>query len=407
MLSAMPHGPGAFLRVVVFRGALVASALGTAAAGAAAEPPAGTAPSEGTPTSATPKTIDEFLASVEGDVITRRRIVREIGPMEEGEEPAQYERKVYLRLLDRARVSVIVKAAQRMGLTVQPDQLDDYVAKRAKDRVDAARARAEKAQPGSGASITFEKLLLESGQTLEDFRAERSDELMIRNYWSIMVHGVPGKRPLFDMEPSPQEIRRLYDAHRSRFDDNPAVRFVRFVALPTNYLLVEGGRTYDQALEAAKADLAAAVEEVRAGASAASIAKKRGFKRPTEIGPGEWVEAGAPAFQMKDAKGMEEWLFDPARKVGDSTVFSSDDPAAVLLTAQRPARTRTFEEAKADVSDLIRKVRGARFEITHRLELLGRASVRPQRIMEDLLAQERERLAHLDKDEMLRDIRLR
>jgi hypothetical protein len=356
------------------------------------------------PTPGEAKSLDELLAVVEGDVITRQRLVKIIGERAPGETEAEYERKTYRALLQRAQTSVVVKAATRMGLSVPPDMLDAFVVRHSRALVDEVRAKSEKAKPGSGASITFEKILVERGQTMEDYRAERSDEMLIRNYFRVLAEGVPGKRAQLDFEASPSDIRRLYEAHRSRFDVQPGVRIAYWLARPTDYFGKQD-LTYDQAKALATRELEAAVEDYRRGESADAITRKRGFAEGAEFAPGKWRER---VTSKKAPPEIDEWLFDAARKPGDARVFPLDDPLAMVVVEIRPARSRTFSEVEPELAETIREVRRKRFTLTHTLELLGHATIQSKLpVLDDLQAMARSDLKALDENEVFRDIRLR
>jgi hypothetical protein len=359
------------------------------------------------PTPGEAKSLDELLAVVEGDVITRKRIAKLIGERTPDESEAEYEQKIYRKLLERANTSVVVKAATRMGLSAPPDLLDAFVVRASKREVDAARAKAEKAKPGSGATITFERILAERGQTMEDYRAERTDEMLVGNYFHVLVNGVPGKRAQLDLEASPGDIRRLYDAHRARFDVQPGVRYVFWIAKPTDYFGREN-RTYDQAKELAVRALEGAIADHRRGEPAGEVARKHGIGEESwrELPKGRWHERGI--FTMKGGPEVEEWLFDAARKPGDARVFAFDDPLGMVVVEVRPGRPRTFEEVEPELAQLILDVREKRFRLTHTLELLGRATVQSRLpVLDDLQAAARADLRRLDENEVTRDVRLR
>jgi hypothetical protein len=363
------------------------------------------APAMAPPTPGEAKTLDELLAVVEGDVITRQRLVKSIGERAEGETEGEYERKMYRELLQRARTSVIVKAATRMGLTVPPDMLDAFVVSRSKRLVDEVRARAEKAKPGSGASITFEKILAERGQTMEDYRAERADEMLINNYFRVLIDGVTGKRAQLDFEPSPSDIRKLYETHKTKFDVQPGARFAYWVAKPTDYF-GKDGLSYDQAKALAVRELEGAIADYRAKVPAEDIKTRRNFAEGTEIPSGKWFERGW--FKAKGLPQVDDWLFDPARRVGDSNVFPLDDPMGFVVVEVRPASSRTFADVEKEIAETIRMVRDARFRLSHTLELLGHATVQSKLdVLADLQGLARAELKRIDDHEVYRDIRLR
>ncbi len=388
---------------------VAADAPGSSASGArlVSDGPQAPAPAAGAAVgSATP--LDELLATVEGEAITRRRIVRLIGERTPSEDEAEYEKKVMLALLDRTQTRILVRAAQQMGLQAPPDLLDRVVTEDSHKTVEEAKAAAEKAKPGSGASITFERILVERGQTMAEFRQERAEVLLIDNYFWVLTKGIQGKRPLLDAESSPAEIRRLYDAHRDLFDEPAGVRLAFWRAKATDFLLDGTRRTYDDALAAARAAVAACVaDHARGGVSALDAGKAHGIADASESPPGMFRPRTGTSSKAGHASEIDAWLFDPARKVGDSNVFSFDDPVAVRVLEVRAGKSRSFEEAAPIVASVIQKVRSDRFKYAHLLELLSRANVSDQQVLALLVDRTRADLARLDQDPLTRDIRLR
>jgi hypothetical protein len=230
--------------------------------------------------------------------------------------------------------------------------------------------------------------------------------MLISNYFHVLTEGAPGKRAVLDFEACPADIRRLYDAHRDRFHVQPGVRFAAWIARPTDFY-GKDGRSYDQAKAAAVAALEAALAEYRAGAPAVALVEKHGLWKGEEPPAGRWAEREWVGRRFGAEIGT--WLFEPSRRAGDARVFPLDDPLGLSVVEVREGRTRTFEEVEPEIGEIVRQVRGKRFELTHTLELLGRATVTSPKypVLEDLQQATREELKQIDENPVYRDIRLR
>lgn len=349
--------------------------------------------------------LDELFARVEGETITRRMIVRQLGRRTEEENEEEYERRIHARLVALVRTRILVKAGQRFGLDVKPDVLDKTVEEVSGREVRDAKARAERNRLGSGANITFAKLLADRGQSLEEYKAELANEMLVQNYFHILMRGVPGKRAQFDSEPSPGDAFRLYERHPDAFDVKPGVRMGLFQIAPAD-LLDDGKRTFDEATSEARRRMAALLAEFLDGRRApGELALQYGIPRRqfrvTE--PNAWDER-----RSTTASPMEDWMFAPERRARDTNVFEVRGSfVGVAITEVRGSRRRTFDEVASDVLAMIRGVRENRFRARHTLELLRSASVEPRSLIDELDASLREALQRLDDDPVAKDIRMR
>lgn len=345
------------------------------------------------------RVLDAWLANVCGETITRRMIVREIGEAEPEEPEASYERRVRDRLVMRTINGVMAWKAKLFGLDPRPSVVDEIVAKEADAAVRAARER--------DPDITFEALLRKRGQSLDEFKAALSREIVVQNYWQILVNGTPGKRAQVDVEPAPAECRRLYENHRASFDQAAGVRMATFSASPETFLAAAGDK-YDAAVEAARAHVRALAGEVAAGRAPADVAKARGLEKAmwNASPPDVWVEQSRGGTALEE---LDAWAFDAARRPGEIKVV--DGPrgmlAAYVLLEVRPSRTKTYEQALPDVMARIRSTRQRRFRMQHMLEAMASAPVKPAALVEEISDQLRTQLQRFDEDPVDREIRLR
>ncbi len=352
--------------------------------------------------------LDEWLAYVEGEYITRRTIVRQIGPKDPEEDESLYEERVHAKVLRMAMNRVLVKAAQRATLDLRPDMVDKELEKASQEEVKQAKKRAEAARPGSGEGITFAKLLAERGQTVDEFREELARNILVEQYFYLLWHGVPGKRPVFDPEPSPDDARRLYAKHREAFDVKSAVKFGLFTMQPVD-LLEDGQRTYDEAVEETRRRMAALLAEHVGGASAEGVAAKYGLGSRKAWRSSEDFESKAPQKGDRPSEEFVDWVFDPARRPGETKSFEARGGMIVGIAVRetRAARPKTFEEVLPDLLALIKRIRLTKFQLQHRRQLLAAASIHPMGIAEELEQSIQLELKRIDEDPVLRDIRMR
>src|SRR5688572_17064477 len=193
---------------VVFLLAAALSCAFPATAACAGDAASGNAPAlpGAAPASAEARNLDEWLAYVAGETITRRMILRDLDERGPDENEASYERRVRDRLAGRVVSGVMLWKARQMGIEVPSDLVEEQVVLAGKQQVARAKER--------GVDATFEQLLARRGQSLEEFRDLVKREITIQQYWAILLRGVQGKRPAFDPEPSPGESLRLYRDHR-------------------------------------------------------------------------------------------------------------------------------------------------------------------------------------------------
>ncbi len=361
------------------------------------------------PASAAPagQNLDDWLAYVEGEYITRRTVVRQIGPKDAEEDESLYEERVHARVLKLAMNRVLVKTAQRSGLDARPDMVDKEFERASQSEVDQAKKRAEAARPGSGAGITFARLLAERGQTVEEYRDELARAILVENYFYLLYHGVPGKRPVIDPEPTPDDARRLYQKHREAFDVKPAVKFGLFSMQPVD-LIEDGKRSYDEAVEEARRRMAALLAEHVAGASAEAVAVKYGLAGRKSWRSSEDWDSKAPPKGDRPTEEWVDWVFDGARKAGETRVFEARGVVVGIGVREvRAGRPKTFEEVLPDVLNLIKRIRLAKFQLQQRRQLIGAASIHPIGIAEELEESIREELGRIESDPVLRDIKMR
>jgi hypothetical protein len=106
---------------------------------------------------------------------------------------------------------------------------------------------------------------------------------------------------------------------------------------------------------------------------------------------------------------IEDWIYDPARRVNEATVFETPGGAlavVVVLATQAP-KQKTFEQVQDVVAKHIKSIRQGRVEFQHFLDLLQHATIWPASLAAQLEADARRILKQFDSDPRAKDIRLR
>jgi hypothetical protein len=379
-----------------FSGALVAllAASGLAPTACGEEPPPYAPPASAT------SNLDQWLANVAGETVTRRMLVRAMDERGPDESEASYERKIQERLIGRVISGVLLWKAKQMGLDLRAAVVDEEVARAGRIEVENARKR--------GVNLTFPQILARRGQSLEEYTDLLRREMLVQEYWLILVRGIPGKRAQIDIEPSPSETLALYQKHRQAFDLAQGVRVAWFTAHPNSFL-DRTGNDYEAALAAARAHAKALAAEAAGGRRPEDVARAHRLDR------GDWLSTPEKSFLEKGAflapggAETEAWLFDPARRAGEVTVVDAERGAvgSLAILEVRRARPRDYAEVLPDVLSRIRSVRMSRFRYAHLLEALAVAPVKPPGLVERIADELRTAQKHLDDDPVARDIRLR
>jgi hypothetical protein len=342
------------------------------------------------------KNLDEWLAYVAGEQITRRMIIRQIGERVEGMSEAEQEHRIHEQLLKRVLNGSMVWKSRQFGLELKPDIVDEQVAAAAKFEEEQAKER--------GTPMPFAQILMRRGQSLEEFKDLLAREALVSNYWRIVMRGMPGKRPQIDAEASPADCAALYAAHKAAFDQQGGVRLATFSARPEDFL--ERAADYAAAADMAKAHLREMAQEVARGVPAEKVAAAHGLEK------GNWAATPASRFLSKSDIALSPlvaWAFDPARHAGEIEIFDAPRGAmaAFVILDVRRAQSRSYEDVLPNLMEAIRSVRLQRFQLQHTLEVLAAAPVKPATLIDEVSDQLREQQKHLDDDPVTRDIRMR
>lgn len=346
--------------------------------------------------------LDVMLAVVEGEVITKRRLARESGG-QAGQDPEQFEREIRRLLKSKAQRMLFIKEAQRLGLTVRDSWLDKVVEEELEKQVKSASETA-------GRPVTVEELLADRGLTYEEYRNQVKDQLQQQLLVMRLREGLGQSiRPTVDMEVSPAEVRRIYWNHPRAFDEPAGARFVMFRLLVDDYL-VDDSISFLDAEEKMLQDAEAVAKAFKAGTPAARIAER------FHIGDAQWKEPKKDEFAPEGGPvtslgpDVNAWLFDQARKKGDTTTVPGPGGDYVVLgfLEGRAGRRVPYEEAYPIVVKVIREIRTQRLLMEKLVEILStRNAVQPPALAAEMLRDARAEIRRIDQDPVAASARFR
>lgn len=341
--------------------------------------------------------LDAITAVVWGEVLTRRRLMRETrGTQASAEEPG-IESDLQRRRIEWVREQLLVKAAEMEGIRLVPSVFDPMVEE------EKARMVREYTR-NTGRPVSFDEVLVAERVSEEEFRTRMRNQVLRELYLRKVKSGLGrGTRPQVDMAVTPAEVRRTYREMPGLFDEKQGASFALFQLRTIDAMVGTVSPVEAEALTQRKAEEIAAA--FRAGEEPASIARRFGLdERQWRVN-----EQVVDRFQVPAGAA---WLFDPARRAGDAQVFTFErvvgGPVVLGVREVRAAKQRTLGESWDAVVRVTRFGRELRLENQRILELAqGGAVIWPASLADEVLDDARRRLAELDADERLSRARFR
>lgn len=351
-------------------------------------------------------TVDELLAIVDGQVLTRREVLRRL-QLPEGDRPDRdEEEEIRQARKEWAQQQLVIGAARRAGLQIPPSAVDKIVYEQLDKRIKAFEEQ-------SGKRLTREEYLKERKLTWSEFRAQLEGAIVTEFYLRKLLQGV-GKptRPEIDFDVSPAEVRRIYFDHKEEFDVKRGVRFALF-QLPIERFETEE-RDFLEAEETAQEQAEALAAGFRRRVPNDELARRFGIAKEYWRVSDQFIES----FLIPDG---QKFLFDPARKVGDAIIFhDAGGPVVLGVVEIRPARERTLNEVaydddgkrlKSPYDQIVEGIQVAmQIRLAARLTIdqLNRGSVVwPTELADELLDEAQETLDRLAADEIMGGVRLK
>jgi hypothetical protein len=344
------------------------------------------------------KSLDEVLAYVEGRPITRRRLIREGGGRPPGIEDEAFERQLQERLKQRVVEELFVREAERVGLTLPEQALDEVMAEQKRKMV-------EEATKTEGRPVRFEEILRDLDVTEAEYRDMFRRRILQARYMRRILTGGGPLRPQVEMEVSPAEVKRIHREHPGAFDVKPGVRFAAFLPKFATYLA--GDRPVAEAEAAMNQAAARIAEALRRGEDPAAVAARENLARERR----EWTETAE--FVPQDAETLPqafgeaavEWLFAPGRRPRDATVLEQprgEGPLVLGVLEVQAARRRDWDEVRDEIVKLVRLAREKRVEANLVIQMVSQRNVVwPQALADAIVEEARAVLARLDREPVL------
>jgi hypothetical protein len=299
------------------------------------------------------------LAYVNGEVITYRAVLLEVGPQLAvlGEESQRRELEQQA-LLDILRNRVVYHAALEAGVQMNRDQLDTERTRRLKDL--------------AGTGGTLDAFLAERGMTRREFDEDIRREWTMQRFMSSamgMGGGDRRVRPMVDTWVRPEDVRKYWERN------------------PERYREAAHAKLYIMRIKADRAnpDREAAVAEAGAKASEAHAALVGGedwvpvYRRT--VGPDVVAEDayGLLRFQRGErAAWMEEFAFDnPKGSVCSEPRQTGTSFYVMVAAGSAEERIVPYDEVQEQVRQQLGQIKRSMASYEVELKLLERASVEP------------------------------
>jgi hypothetical protein len=339
-------------------------------------------------------TLDELLAVVDGEVLTRREVLRRLRLPERPDPDRDVEEEILQARKEWAQQRIVIGAARRAGLQIPESAVDKIVEEQIQIRI-------KRYEEDSGQRLSRDDYLRNRGLTYAEFREQIKGAVIYEFYLQKLLKGV-GKptRPEVDWDVSPAEVRRIYYDHREAFDQKPGVRFALFQLRIERF--ETGERDIFEAEEAAQEQAEALAAGYRQGQDPAALAGRFG------VADDDWTVSKDFVERFLQPQG-NKWLFDPQRRVRDAVIFNDPTGPLVLGVAEiRPGRARPLEEVYDDIVERIQVGKQARLAAQLAIDQLNRGSVIwPPELADELLDDAHALLDQIATDDVLGGARLK
>ena len=342
------------------------------------------------------RTVDELLAVVDGQYLTRREVLRTLRLTEaDVQDDPDVEEEIRGARLEWAQQRLIMGAARRAGLRIPPSAIDNIVDQQ-------LEAEMERNKEETGEELTAEEYLKQRRLTKEEYRSEIYGAVVAEYYTRKLIQGIGAARPDMDLKVDPSEVRRIYYDHRDKFDLPAGVKLALF-QLPMESFETDG-RDFLEAEEAAAAAAQNLAKGFKQGAEAKQLAEQ------FELPKANWrvTDDFVVRFPQEDA---HKWLFDPKRTGRDVRVFRDPGGPIVLgVLDTRPEQQRDLSDPEVYdlIVDIVQGARRKHLQAKLTVDLLERGGVVwPDELADELLDQAQGDLDMIATHEIVKRARLR
>ena len=341
-------------------------------------------------------TVDELLAVVDGEVLTRQEVTRRLRlPTAPEDRTGSEEQEIREERLKWAQQQLVIAAARRAGLRLPESSMDDIALNFLKQQIKANEEE-------TGEKLTPEEYLSNRQLTWKEYRAQAKGDIIYQYFVEKLLRGIGQARPEIDMEVSPAEIRRIYYDHKDEFNEKAGVRYAFFSCVVEGY---DDPDTDPAEAEAAAIKKAEAIKGAfERGNEAWLIAAH--FKLPEE----DWTESEKDEFSTRyRLPAVNEWMFEEGRKAGDATIiFDAAGPTVFGILETRPERPRALDEVYDNIKAMLSRGKEMRLSAKLVIQQLNRGSVVwPDELADELLDQSYQILDFLRTNEVLGKARLK
>jgi PPIC-type PPIASE domain len=317
---------------------------------------------------------DAIVATVDGQIIILRSVLKEIGPaLASQRDPRERVRLIDGVILQLVRSELQVREAKRLGLEVHPGELK----KRLKYDEDRAQARGR----------TLASILSERGISIEEHKAALRKGLLTETYLRAALGRMSwaslAARPRDDSFVRPSEVQEYYRTHRDRFHRPEEVRLRWIFAKDVSFLVP--GMEMAQAHRKAQIHVEGIRSRIEKGDDFESLAREFSEDQHREKGGDQGLKTrqDLPEF-------LRAWAFKEKPGTMSAVLETPRGYLIARIEERNPPRVLPFTDVQKQIKEMLRQERFRRGAARVLLELVEEAEIRPEyykeRLREDLSA---------------------
>jgi hypothetical protein len=308
-----------------------------------------------------PRSPSRPIAWVEGEVVTYREVLQQIGPeLAQLENPADKLRLEERVLTDLLRDRLLYRKSVDAGIRVTRDEID---ARRARKVRDLAR---------SGG--TLDAWLHERDMTRREFDEFNREQIAVEKYRRAAIgHSIDASvrvRPVTDTYVPPDAVRKYYDRHAEQFSEPAGARY-RMLVVKTDFEAPDRVA----AVAAAKAIAESAVARLQGGEDWVPV-----YRELNQAAPDPRQPDGLCSIERnKAADWIEKFAFDSAK---GAVHLEERGTTFYVLQAEgaHDARVVPYEEAAPAIRRKLEQFQVGMAFLEVELAVLDESSVQPESI---------------------------
>ncbi len=326
-------------------------------------------------------TVDEFLARVGDNVLTRRAVMRRlrVDPAEMGSE--EIEEEVQNERLKWASLQLFINGFKQAGLTISPSKLDGFVDSHMKRTLERESERV-------GEPITRERYLREKEMTWDDFRRDAREQFQKELYVRYKLNGLGGPiRAEVDAHVTPAEVRSVYFNNPEAWNEPSQIRIVIFQIFvkglaDEEHTIVEWEALAERRAEGLARLFRQGVDPERLEAHYQLDQEDMGtMSLMPKLAPTEAIVRNLPSKQFRD------WVMAPGRQPRDVTIMKDGrGPVIIGILEMNTGRVVPFDEAYPKIEQLIKNGQRANLEARMLIDMIREGvAIDPPELADELL----------------------